>query len=227
MCERQLETEQNCIILTPTLLAITAFLLCSHGQLNRGPGGPASLVHVPQSSIFSPSGLIPNLSDLQLTDFLSSSGLYNCFTSTQYLPITGQRNMQLPPSLEWHVWSLPSGNNCRAVHRSLSSGASVCDCTVGFNPVPYCQPSLPTQSLPITDQRNMQLPPSLEWHVWPGRRSVYNRCHKTRCLQVCCHSRWWKCYVKWIAVDNPNVLLHVGSTCRSLTRQNPTSACGQ
>ena len=28
-------------------------------------------------------------------------------------------------SLEWHVWSLSSGNNCHAVHRSLSSGASL------------------------------------------------------------------------------------------------------
>ena len=44
-----------------------------------------------------------------------------------------------------------------------------------FNPVPYCQPSSPTQSLPITGQRNMQLPPSLEWHVWPGRRSIYHK----------------------------------------------------
>ena len=35
-------------------------------------------------------------------------------------------------SLEWHIWSSSSGNNCHAAHRSLSSGASVCDCTVGF-----------------------------------------------------------------------------------------------
>ena len=55
--------------------------------------------------------------------------LYYCFTPTQSLPITGQRNMQLSPSLEWHVWSSLSGNNCYAVHRSPSSGASVCDCT--------------------------------------------------------------------------------------------------
>ena len=40
----------------------------------------------------------------------------------------------LPPSLEWHVWSSSSGNNCHAVHRSLSSGASLCDGTVGFLP---------------------------------------------------------------------------------------------
>ena len=30
------------------------------------------------------------------------------------------------------VWSSPSGNNCHAVHRSLSSGASVYECTMGI-----------------------------------------------------------------------------------------------
>ena len=39
-------------------------------------------------------------------------------------------------SLEWHVWSSSSGNNCHAVHRSLSSGASVYECTMGFLPCP-------------------------------------------------------------------------------------------
>ena len=38
--------EQNCNILTPTLMAITAFLSRSPGLLNRGPWGPASLGHV-------------------------------------------------------------------------------------------------------------------------------------------------------------------------------------
>ena len=41
MCERELKTEQNCNILTPTLMAITVFLSRSPGLLNRGPGGPA------------------------------------------------------------------------------------------------------------------------------------------------------------------------------------------
>ena len=40
VCERELETEQNCNILTPTLLAITTFLSRSPGLLNWGPGGP-------------------------------------------------------------------------------------------------------------------------------------------------------------------------------------------
>ena len=35
-------------------------------------------------------------------------------------------------SLEWHDWLSSSGNNCHAVHRSLSSGASVYECIMGF-----------------------------------------------------------------------------------------------
>ena len=42
VCERELETEQNCNILTPTPMATTAFLSCSR-LLNRGPVGLASL----------------------------------------------------------------------------------------------------------------------------------------------------------------------------------------
>ena len=34
-------------------------------------------------------------------------------------------------SLKSHVWSSSSGNNCHAVHRSLSSSASVYECTMG------------------------------------------------------------------------------------------------
>ena len=46
-------------------------------------------------------------------------------TSPQFLPISGDRDMSLPLTLEWPVWSSSSGNNCHAVHRSLSSGASL------------------------------------------------------------------------------------------------------
>ena len=35
-------------------------------------------------------------------------------------------------SLKSHVWSSSSGNNCHAVHRSLSSGASVYESTMGI-----------------------------------------------------------------------------------------------
>ena len=99
----ELESEQNCNILTPTLMAITAFLSRSPGLLNRGPGGPASLGYVSHSSVFSPTDLNFNCSIggpdgplcwvlvfsaasyHQLTDFLYSPGLYNCSTTTFFL----------------------------------------------------------------------------------------------------------------------------------------------
>ena len=127
VCERELETEQNCNILTSPLLWPSAFLSRSPGLLNRGPSfllGADFLYH-----ILSPNSLIS-----KLTDFLSSPSYIIVQSPTHYLPITGHRNVSLQPSLEWHVWSSLRGNNCHAVHRSLSSGASVCDCTVGFWP---------------------------------------------------------------------------------------------
>ena len=111
--------------------------------------------------------LVINSSDLQLTDFLSPPSYIIVQSPTQYLPITGHRDVSLPLSLEWHFWLSSSGNNCHAVHRSLSSGASVYDCTAGFYLVPYCQPSLPTLIEHATSA-------SLEWHVWLGQRSIYN-----------------------------------------------------
>ena len=147
VCKRELETEQNCNILTS--LAPHDIAVCrtrSPGLLNRSPGGPASLGHF----------LIPSSSHQlvsKLTDFLSSPSYIIVQPPTQ--------------SLEWHVWSSSSGNNCHAVHRSLSTGASVYECTMGFYLVPYCQLDSPTQI-------EYALPPSLEWHVWRGRRSIYN-----------------------------------------------------
>ena len=62
VCERELETEQNCNILTPTLLATTAFLSRSPRLLNWGPVGPASLGTGFLYRILSPTRLIPNCS---------------------------------------------------------------------------------------------------------------------------------------------------------------------
>ena len=44
----ELEAEQNCNILTPTLMAITVYLSCSPGLLNRGPG---DMFLIPASSL--------------------------------------------------------------------------------------------------------------------------------------------------------------------------------
>ena len=46
VCERELETEQICNILTPTLQAIIAFLSCSPVLLNHGPRDSASLLRL-------------------------------------------------------------------------------------------------------------------------------------------------------------------------------------
>ena len=88
-----LETEQNCNILTPTLMAITAFLSRSPGLLNRGPGGPVSLVQDPLSSNFSPTDL----------NFISP-GLYNNF-DVHLLPasVTISHSIQ-PLNSQGHPW---------------------------------------------------------------------------------------------------------------------------
>ena len=103
VCEREMETKQNCNIFTPTLVAITAFLSRSPRLLNRGPGGSASLGLVPQSSIFSPTGVIFKLlnrglegslcwmlsfstaSCLQLVSSPNCTELYNSSTTTIFL----------------------------------------------------------------------------------------------------------------------------------------------
>ena len=63
-------------------MATTVFLSRSPRLLNWGPGGPVSLGAGLLYRILSPTRLIPNWSDLQLTDFLSSPGLYDDLTPT-------------------------------------------------------------------------------------------------------------------------------------------------
>ena len=79
VCERELEAEQNCNILTPTLMDIKEFFSRSPGLLKRGPVGPTSLRHAPHSSIFTPTDLIPNCLNFLCTE------LYNCSTLTFFL----------------------------------------------------------------------------------------------------------------------------------------------
>ena len=53
-------------------------------------------------------------------------------TPPQRLPISSDRDVSLPLSLEWPVWSSSSGNNWHPVQRSLSSGASFYESIMGF-----------------------------------------------------------------------------------------------
>ena len=115
-------------------------------KLTGGPKGPFGQVWLSLPHLVSKS------SYLQLTDLLSTLSYIIVQSPTQ--------------SLEWHVWSSSSGNNCHAVHRSLSFGASVYECIMGFYLVPFRQPNLPTRFLSITGHWNASLPSDAS--LWNG-----------------------------------------------------------
>ena len=123
-------------------------------QLIRAPRAPSDGLSLPH--------LISNFSGPQLSDFLSSQ-LYNSSTPTQ--------------SLEWHVWSSSNGNNCHAVQQSLSPGASVYECIMGFLPCPISSAksahAISFDYWPLECVTSFRRIP-LEWHVWLGWRSKYN-----------------------------------------------------
>ena len=144
-------------------------------------------------------------------------------TPPQFLPISGDRDVSLPPSLEWHVWSSSSGNNCNAVHRSLSSGASLCSGTVGPSPCPILSAKLtcaisfdywPLEC--VTSFRCI----TLEWHFWPSQRSVYNNC--TRMLRAILNKSRMQYPIKCCTITNllspisKNHSNQTNKTCRTL-----------
>ena len=81
-------------------------------KLLGGPRAPLAWRGFPYHSL----SITPTVWLLALTE------LYNSLMPTQ----------SPTQSLEWHIWSSSSGNNCHAVHGSLSSGASVYECTMGY-----------------------------------------------------------------------------------------------
>ena len=139
---------------------ITAFLSRFPELLNRGPGAQAlyELIFFTASYlqlIWSPNSL----------NFLCTE-LYNSSTSTQYLPITGHRNMHFH-----RLWNGMFDRHRTEITVMQFTGHSLpvhqfVTVPWDFKPVPYCQPSSPTPM-------EYALPLSLEWHVWPGRRSIY------------------------------------------------------
>ena len=87
----------------------------------------------------SPFGLVW----LSLPHLVYNSGTGTNLTSVLTVLSNSSTPTQSPTrSLKSHVWSSSSGNNCHAVHRSLSSGVSVYECTMGFffYLVPFRQP---------------------------------------------------------------------------------------
>ena len=140
-CERELVTEQNWNILTPLLWPST---LC----LSRSPDAqPEALGSTLLGAgflycILSASSLVPNSSGPQAPSAWCGFPYHNS-SITPTPTVIGTLSwlsyiiVQCPLDrlldlLEWHDWSASSGNNCHAVHRLLSSGASVDDCIMGF-----------------------------------------------------------------------------------------------
>ena len=79
--------------------------------------------------------------------------------------------------LEWPVWSSSSGNNCHAVHRSLSSGASL---KWDLHLVPYYQPSTPARFLSIIGHWDVLHPLSSELQVWSSSSgNNYHAVHRS------------------------------------------------
>ena len=137
-CERELETEQKLSYSDPHSYGLQRCVFLVLLMLNRRPWGPlywvmAFFISSYQQPLWTPThqgpkafptttrpSPFPTLTGTVMTSVLTE--LYNSSTPTQ----------SLTRSLKSHVWSSSSGNNCHAVHRSLSSGASVYECTMGI-----------------------------------------------------------------------------------------------
>ena len=79
--------------------------------------------------------------------------------------------------LEWPVWSSSSGNKCHAVHRSLSSGASL---KWDLHLVPYYQPSTPARFLSIIGHWDVSHPLSSGLQVWSSSSgNNYHAVHRS------------------------------------------------
>ena len=105
----------------PALCWMMAFFTASYQQLlwtltKSGAPSPFGLVWLSLPHLV--YNFVRSLTATVLTSVLTE--LYNSSTSTQ----------SPTRSLKSHVWSSSSGNICHAVHRSLSSGASVYECTM-------------------------------------------------------------------------------------------------
>ena len=172
-CERQLKTEHKWNILTPTLWSVT---LC----LSRAPLDPSS-IRAPESPFgrvwLSLPHLVSNWHSNSTVFLFNSSALYYLQTPTrwyghastlpQFLPISGDRDVSLPLSLEWPVWSSSSGNNCHAVQR-FSCGASVYESIMGFFfATSHFISQFPPTRFPLITAIRMH---HLEWHFWPGQK---------------------------------------------------------
>ena len=126
----ELEAEQNCNILTLTLMAITAFLSRSPSLINRGPGGPASLGYVPHSSIFSP------------TDWTSCRRGYMIIRRPLFFLRASQFRTQFnPATVKVISWYSSTGCTCYlhiSYFNSLAGSEAICNIFTRRNNVIRC-----------------------------------------------------------------------------------------
>ena len=154
VCERELETEQNYNILTPTRMAISlvSFSFSSVGQPEAR--GPSSLLDAGfLYCILLPTGLVSKMVS-KITDFLSSPSYKIVQSPTQYL-WNGMFDRH-----QAEITVMQFTGHSLLVHQSMTV---LWDFTLSH-----------IVSQAIIGHRNVSLPLSLEWHVWPGRRSIYN-----------------------------------------------------
>ena len=189
-CERELDTEQKLQYFDPIVMAVSVvfflFSWCSTGGPEaHSAGWWLSLLHL--ISIFSGPQLIRAPSSFDLVWLSLPHLVYDSVrspTATLTSVLTELYNSSTPTqsptwSLKSHVWSSSSGNNCHAVHRSLSSGASVYECTMGifFTSSHFISQFPPTRFLLITAIRMCHLLPvhhlGMAFFLL-GRRSKYN-----------------------------------------------------
>ena len=162
----------------PPLLWPSAFLSRSPGLLNRRPGGPAFCWVLAFSTTSCLQTLrSPNWSGLQTKWLPVFTELYNSSPAHSTSPHHWPSEMHFH-----HLWNgmfdrhqaeitvMQFTGHSLPVHQSVTVPWD-------FNPVPYCQPSLPTPM-------EYALPPSLEWHVWWGRRSIYNNYFNIFCSET-------------------------------------------
>ena len=168
VCEGELETEQRLQHIDLTSLSgrsrVSFSFSWTAAQLEgQRPTLSGTCSH---PSIFSLTGLVSKLNQGSRGPLLLGGGfLYNILSPPSYIIVQSPTQ-----SLEWHVWSSSSGNNCHAVHRSLSSGASVYECTMGFLPCPIFS-AKPTYTISSHNcHQNVSLPSGASfWNGMFGR----------------------------------------------------------
>ena len=119
----------------------------------------------------------------------------NCLTSVLTELYNSSTPTQSPTRfLESHVRSSSRGNNCHAVHRSLSSGASVYECTMGifFTSSHFISQFLPTRFPLITAIRMCHLLPVHHLGMAFLAGSKVKIQHKIRLCKWACCLEWWK-----------------------------------